>query len=120
MSEVVGYTEGMGFVNREQEPVEFWWTFEGVKKRVSEIDHQHLSNIIHFMNYVNPGYPKSIKEGFITELRRRFDGITLPWMPLRRFTGEIEFLRERRWLKETDGKTLIVIDGVLIGQVAEE
>ncbi len=116
----MGYTNGVGYAFREHEPVKFWYTFDGVKKRVSEIDHQHLSNIIYFMAYVNSGYRQSIKDGFHTELKRRFNGILLSWKPLRRFEGEMEFLKENNYLKEHKDSTFIVINNKIIGQVAEE
>ncbi|MEK6828837.1 MAG: hypothetical protein AABY15_01835 [Nanoarchaeota archaeon] len=119
MPEIVDYTEGMGYVHKVCEPPEFWWTFDGVKKKVSEIDHQHLSNIIYFMRFVNPNYPKNIKEGFETELRRRFNGVSLPWKPLKRFKGEYEFLEQNGWLHNNGIKTEIIIDGILVGEVEE-
>ena len=95
-----------------------WTTFEGVEKSISEIDHQHLSNIYYFMKYVNPSfYDKEVNMLIGMEIDGRFDGKLLPWRPLKRFRGEIEFLRCKRWILRHGNKSLIVINGKIIGEV---
>lgn len=103
------------------EPI--WTTFDGVTKKVSEIDHQHLSNIIHFMRFVNPNYPKHIKEMFKDEIDRRFDGTLLYWRPLRRFAGEMKYLQRMGWLHKNENKhgkpTDVIINNQWVGEVNE-
>lgn len=120
----LGYTEGMGYVNSHPE-IEVWTNFEGVEMFIKSMDHQHLSNIIHFMKYVNP----NLYMGTVSMLRikkeidNRFNGEILHWRPLRRFTGEMEFLQDRGWLHKNKYKhknpTDIIIDGQWIGEVEE-
>ena len=99
-----------------------WTTFEGVEKSISEIDHQHLSNIHYFMKYINPGfYNKGIHMLIGGEIDKRFNGKLLPYRALARHFGEIEYLRKKGWLKSgwngEKNSTLIVIDGEEIGEV---
>lgn len=62
----VSYTEGMGYVTSNQQPM-YWHTFEGDIKLISEIDHQHLSNIYYFINYTTE-YPY---ESFVVNIINR-------------------------------------------------
>ena len=99
-----------------------WTTFDGVKIKVEDLDSQHLCNIHYFMKYVNPGfYDKSIKHLIACEIDRRLDGNLLPYKPLRRFAGEINYLKQKNWLVEDreNNKTLVIIDGEIIGEVDE-
>ncbi len=100
-----------------------WINFEGVEKKVYELDGQHLCNIYYFMKYVNPEfYDKDIKGLIASEIDLRFDGKILEYRPLRRFLGEISFLKSKGYLVEGYQKkvTYIVIDGKRIGRVAEK
>lgn len=111
---------GIKFEGDVVRTIEFeWHTFEGVVKKISQIDHQHLSNIIYFMKYVG-GYGEDVKSRMQDQLDTKFQSNLLPWRPLRRFEGEMNFLKSQGWLKEEKDKTLIIINGELIGQVAEE
>ena len=99
-----------------------WTTFDGVKNKVEDLDSQHLCNIHYFMKYVNPDfYNKSTKRLIACEIDRRLDGQLLPYKPLSRFPGEIEYLKQKGWLfKDTENKkTLVIIDGEIIGEVDE-
>ena len=99
-----------------------WTTFDGVDKRVENLDTQHLCNIHYFMKYVNPDfYDESIKHLIACEIDRRLDGNLLPYKPLRRFAGEINYLKQKNWLVEDreNNKTLVIIDGEIIGEVDE-
>lgn len=79
-----------------------WTTWNGVKKKISEIDHQHLSNIHHFMRYVNTNYNYKTKFIIVAELHHRFDGQILPYRPIGDFKPEIEFLQEKGYLVKND------------------
>lgn len=97
-----------------------WTSLDGVSKKVENLDSQHLCNIHYFMKYVNPDfYDKSTKHLIACEIDRRLDGQLLPYKPLRRFYGELAYLKQKGWLFEQDNKTLIIINGEIIGQVAE-
>lgn len=97
-----------------------WTTFDGVDSAIENLDSQHLCNIHYFMKYVNPDfYDKSTKHLIACEIDRRLDGQLLPYKPLRRFPAEIAYLKHMGWLFEQGNKTLIIINGEIIGQVAE-
>lgn len=97
-----------------------WTTYEGVVKEISSIDHQHLSNIIYFMNYVNPGfYSEEIKLRMRIELDKRFNNILLSWKPKKEFLNEISFLQQKGWLfkKEKDDGYNIIINNEWVGEL---
>lgn len=99
-----------------------WTTFDGVNIKVEDIDSQHLCNIHYFMKYVNPEfYDESIKNLIACEIDRRLDGQLLPYKPLRRFAVEMQYLKHKKWLVEDkeNNKTLVIIDGNIIGEVDE-
>lgn len=100
----------------EQEFV--WTTWDGVKKKFSEIDHQHLSNIHHFMQYVNSNYRPRIKLAIVAELHSRFEGHLLPYKPIGTYKPEIDYLRENGWLVPTDLRNHynIIIFGKKVGE----
>lgn len=54
------------------------------KKKFSEIDHQHLSNILWFNAFFNNrnGRNDRIMFELELELQRRFEGVQLEWKPL--------------------------------------
>jgi len=100
-----------------------WTTFEGEKKELSKIDHQHLSNIHWFMKLVNPEfYDKGTKHLIACEIDGRFDGELLPYRPLPRFRGEIESLKNLGYLRERCAGAIVevVVDGKVVGCVAQE
>lgn len=105
-----------------EESKEFvWTTWDGVKKKISEIDHQHLSNIIYFMEYVNPNYSYSVKFTMTAELFSRFDGVMLPYRPIGTYKPEIDYLRESGYLVKNDlhNHYDIIIFGKKIGVYSE-
>jgi len=95
-----------------------WTTWDGVRKNISEIDHQHLSNIIHFMKYVNSNYRYSTKFEITNELYRRFEGVLLPYRPIGTYKPEIDFLQEQGYLVKNDlhNKYDIIIFGEKVGE----
>ena len=98
-----------------------WQTFEGQRKKISDIDHQHLSNIHYWMNLTFPGYEPEIVNLFQGELNKRFAGEILPYRPLRRFKMEMDILQEKGWLlpKQSGIGHNIIINGQWIGEVDE-
>lgn len=96
-----------------------WQTFEGQRKKISEIDHQHLSNIHYWMNLTFPGYESEIVNLIQGELDKRFAGEILPYRPLRRFKMEMDILQEKGWLcpKPSGIGHNIMINNKWIGEV---
>jgi hypothetical protein len=117
---VVGYTEGMGHVIAPLTPT--WLSFDGKRKTIDQLDHQHLSNIYYYMKYTQPEvYSSAEVQMMKDELAKRFDDILLPYKPLRKFKLEIELLSRRGYLKQKknmDGLD-VVINGEWIGEVDE-
>ncbi len=106
--------------NQVFEPV--WQTFEGDRKKISEIDHQHLSNIYYYMKHILPGaYKDSVVKSITDELARRFDDILLPYRPLRRFKQEMDILQKKGWLwpKPSGIGHNVIINGEWVGEVDE-
>jgi hypothetical protein len=60
-----------------------WQTALGEVKKISELDHQHLSNILWFNEVLN-GYTSedSVQNELEHELMKRFNGLRLLWGPL--------------------------------------
>ena len=84
-----------------------WQSALGEVKGFSEIDHQHLSNILWFREVFNGKnrYNCDVHFELGLELAKRFDGVRLPWKPL-------PVLEEIRWLNEMG---LIRENGDIIG-----
>ena len=61
-----------------------WTTFDGRKIKLSELEHQHLSNILWFNEVFNlrNRYNNQVHFELGLELERRFKGVRLPWKPL--------------------------------------
>jgi hypothetical protein len=78
-----------------------WKTALGETKKFSEIDHQHLSNILWFReiltgaNFCNCEVQRTLN----SELRKRFDGKRLPWKPLP-IPNEIGWIREAAYINQ--------------------
>jgi len=101
-----------------------WRNFEGITKKLSELDHQHLSNIHYFITLMFPKrYDEDIRQMIREEIDKRFDGQLLPYRPLRRFRMEMDRLEARGWLKDShDGVnpvSIIIFDNKVIGSVDE-
>lgn len=95
-----------------------WTTWDGVRKKISEIDHQHLSNIIHFMRYVSPAYVTSTKLAITMELHKRFNGNLLPYRPIGTYKPEIDYLTQKGYLVKNDlhNQYDIIIFGEKVGE----
>ena len=78
-----------------------WQTGFGVVKEFSELDHQHLSNILWFREVFdnNNRVNSDVQMELIRELQRRFDGVRLPWKPLP-VPNEIKCLNEMGLIRE--------------------
>ena len=99
-----------------------WTTWDGVTKKISEIDHQHLSNIIHFMAYINPNYSPAIKFAMNDELMNRFGNRLLPYRPIGVYVPEMKVLRHKGYLvsTETPGYYKIIVHGKEVGEYTEK
>lgn len=92
-----------------------WTTALGEQKLFSEIDHQHLSNILWFNEVLN-GWNKYNSESYFSldlELHKRFRGVKLEWKPLP-IPHEIEFLKN---LGLIDSNNDIIFQGKKIGTI---
>ena len=94
-----------------------WTTFDGKQINVSDIDHQHLSNI-YWYNLIVYGKPS---ETAVKELNKRFQGEILNYHPLLRFKQEIEYLETHDLLTWYDNGSYysgyIKYDNKLIGAI---
>ena len=79
-----------------------WQSALGEIKMISEIDHQHLSNIIWFREIFNNKNKVNcdVQIELVRELQRRFDGVRLPWKPLP-VPNEISFHSRDLVVRET-------------------
>jgi len=99
-----------------------WQTFEGERKPINEIDHQHLSNIYYYMKHILPGaYEAHIVKLITNEIAHRFEDVLLPYRPLRRFKQEMDVLQKKGWLwpKPSGIGHNIIINGEWVGEVDE-
>ena len=77
-----------------------WVTFQGKTKLVSEIDHQHLSNMYWYYLIF---WDKKL-QWVLDEINDRFNGQILHYRPHLQFESEIQGLEDRgmiRWTEET-------------------
>jgi len=82
-----------------------WGTWYGTRIKVSELSHQHLSNILHYFNLVlNMGDLHPIR----AELNRRFGGIQLPYHPTVSFRAEINELVRKGYTTGENNADIIV------------
>lgn len=69
------------------------------------------------MTHINPNYPIKIQNAMQDELRNRFGGSLLPYVPCADFVEEMDFLRRSGYLVASDqpGQYDIVIKGKKVG-----
>lgn len=79
-----------------------WKTFKGTMASTETADHQHLSNVIWFSRVLFGELHKEYYEPFINAIRDRFNGQLLPYRPHVDFHEEIEALRKRGMLRESE------------------
>lgn len=90
-----------------------WGTFYGAVMEISELSHQHLSNILHHSKLVlGCSEPLEIRK----QLETRFGGIQLPYHPMISFVEEIRVLKMKGY---TTGEpnSEIVVGGKWIGEI---
>jgi hypothetical protein len=90
-----------------------WTTAYGLEIHISNLSHQHLSNIMHYHKHLLGTKPI----GFIqNELEKRFGGIVLPYHPLISFKEEISELIKKGY---TNGQidADIIVDGKWVGKI---
>ena len=85
-----------------------WCTADGHEVDLYTINHQHLSNIYYYTNFILPEkYSDDIRILVSQILEERFGG-ALPYKP--KFKWEIDYLKKRRWLRK-DGSIVISSSG---------
>lgn len=89
-------------------------TFDNKKVPLSEITHQHLSNIYWFTKIIN-GYNYSAT---LITIDEKYDGVILPYKPEPRFRLEIEELDKRGFLRwrDNESKADIIYNGDVVGE----
>ena len=91
---------------------QLWRTYDGRDVPLETMDHQHMSNIHHFINTTVPEYyDKDTREYITAWLVRRFAGVILPYKPVCEFTFEKSALRSKGYLNGDD----VVVEGQKIG-----
>jgi hypothetical protein len=93
--------------------VTYWMTYDNRVIRMTEIDHQHLSNIHHYIHTIVPEfYSNDIRKEITRWLVQRFAGVILPYRPVPEFEFEKRHLKTLGYLQENND---IVVRGVKIG-----
>jgi len=99
-----------------------WTTFQGRPATLFSVDQQHLSNIYWYMLIVL-GMPSSELFQVQEQLDDRFNGQLLPYRPHPSFTYEIQFLREKGFLRVKEDSSLhqdaydIMYRGAVVGEI---
>lgn len=89
-----------------------WTDFRGRKKLLSEIDHQHLSNIYWFHRIVF-----GMNMDWVLEIsKERFNGQLLSYRPHVDFFQEYEYLKRHDHLRWTPTETEVWFKGVKVGE----
>lgn len=99
----------------ETETENIWTTAFGNKIKFSELEHQHLSNILWFNEVFNNSnrYNDDVYFLLSLELEKRFEGKRLNWIPLP-VPNELRVMKEMRLL---NNKGEIKFKGETIGLV---
>lgn len=92
-----------------------WGTWYGKRIKVSELSHQHLSNIVWYFELVL-GSGFSFMPQIQYELDTRFGGIKLPYQPMISFTHEIQALK-RYGYTTGEPNADIMVDGKWVGKI---
>jgi hypothetical protein len=90
-----------------------WRTFYNHDIFISELSHQHLSNILWYYELINVGPVSPLIQ---TEIDNRFGGIRLPYYPLHSFRYEVNFLYNRGYISDRHDSDIIV-NGKWIGRL---
>lgn len=95
-----------------------WRTFEGRIVNMADMEHQHLSNIYYFINYIVPElYGDRIRLEVMDWLNFRFAGMILSYQPRPDFKAEIDLLRSKGFLKSNN---TIIVNNRYIGELINE
>ena len=80
---------------------------------MENMDHQHMSNIHHFINFIVPQYySEGIRVEILKWLVQRFAGVILPYRPVPEFKEEKTYLRSKGYLQPNND---VVVNGEKIG-----
>jgi hypothetical protein len=93
--------------------VNYWGTFYGRQTPISQISHQHLSNILWYYELVTN---LAVTPLIQAEIDERFGGIRLPYKPLHSFTYEIDALYDMGYITDKISSDIIV-DGKWVGRL---
>lgn len=75
--------------------VKGWQTWDGRTITMTEISHQHLSNIYYYTHFTMAEYyPQSVRDDIMMWLKIRFGGVILPYKPVPEFAFEKERLTQ--------------------------
>lgn len=96
----------------------FWEKFDGKRRRIKYIGHQHLSNILWFYEVFHGIKPYTFTSNYVLnqlqdELVKRYNGVRLKFKPLP-IPGEIDFLYRKGLI---DNRKNIVLNGKIIGSI---
>ncbi len=90
-----------------------WCTFYGKSIKISELSHQHLSNILYYFELVLEMKVTLLIEA---ELYQRFGGIKLPYHPLISFDYEIKELVKKGYTTGEPNAD-VVVNGKWVGKI---
>lgn len=90
--------------------------YKGDKKPLTELEHQHLSNIYWFNTIVWKRTQESLSL-ILEQIDKRFNGEILPYIPEWQFKNEIEWLESRGHFAWDEDKTEadVVYQGKVVG-----
>jgi len=92
-----------------------WGTYDGRVVKMEDIEHQHLSNIYFYINFIIPKqYTNEDRKDIMFWLRKRFNGELLMYSPVLEFKSEIQYLHKLHYIKSNG---YIVVDGKIIGKL---
>lgn len=90
-----------------------WTTFYGAAIEISDLSHQHLSNILWYFNLVLDRKPTELIQ---LELNKRFGGIKLPYHPLVSFPYELDVLEAKGFIQNRLNSD-VVVNGQWVGKI---
>ena len=95
-----------------------WRTFDNRIVTMADMEHQHMSNIYFFINYIVPElYGDNTRIELMEWLNLRFVGMILPYQPHPDFKSEIDYLKSKGYLRSDNH---IVVNNRIIGKLASK
>ncbi len=82
-----------------------WITWYGLQLSLSEVSHQHLSNILWYYEIVMDTFPPLEAK---IELNARFGDIRLPYRPMSSFIQEIDYLFHHGYITNKISSDVVV------------